>query len=163
MITGMEHGSVKSVKTILRPLPKLCAVGTYKKCYVPGATLRSTRKKQFSMIASRLLVAKKTAKRESAGRDYNRVWYCLRLGSTDTFPDGRLVPVQRYKTSKPIWIKIGEGISWATAITFGPTKSIMEEAAEDFGAERIVWLDEKNRTDFSENCQNTQLEKKGGG
>jgi len=154
---------VKSVKIVPRTLPKLCAAVTYKRPYVPGVTLINIRKKKFSMIASRLLVAKKTVRRENAGRDYNRVWYCLRLGSTDTFPDGRLVPVQRYKTSKPIWIKIGEGISWAAAITFGPTKSVMEEAAEDFGAERIVWLDEKNRTDFSENSQNTQLEKEGGG
>jgi len=115
------------------------------------------------MIANRLLVAKKTVKRESAGKNYNRVWYCLRLGSEDTFPDGLPVPPQRWKTNKPIWIKLGEGVSWAAAITFGPTKSVMEEAAEDFGAEQIVWLDRKNRTDFSENCQNTRLEKKGGG
>jgi hypothetical protein len=143
-------------------------VDTFNNSFAQNVTPRSIPRKKsllekmFSMIASRLLIDKKTFRRESDSPDYNTVWYCLRLGSTDTFPDGRSVPVQRYKTSKPIWIKLGEGISWAAAITFGPTRSVMEEAAEDFGAEQIVWVDEKNKTDFPEKSQDTRSNKKRG-
>ena len=104
----------------------------------------------------------KTIKREGTGVDYEQVWYCLRLCAAETFPDGRPVPPQRWKSFKPIWIKLGEGVSWAKAITFGPTKQVTEEAAEDFGAERIVWLDKKNPNTFSETSQDSRSDKKRG-
>lgn len=93
---------------------------------------------------------------------YETIWYCLRLGAKDRFPDGHPVPAQKWKTLKPIWIRLGEGFSWAKAITFGPAKETMLEAAESFGAKGIVWLEPKNQTEVSENSQDTRSDKKRG-
>lgn len=90
---------------------------------------------------------------------YETTWYCIRLGASDHFPDGQPVPAQKWKTLKPIWIRLGEGVSWAKAITFGPAKQTMLEAAEDFGAKRIVWLAQKNQTEFSKKSQDIESEK----
>jgi len=81
--------------------------------------------------------------KRTAGQDYETTWYCLRLSGKDTFPDGRQVPVGKWKTLKPIWIKLGEGLSWAQAITFGPALGQLYDAAGSFGAHRIVWLEKK--------------------
>lgn len=95
-------------------------------------------------VKARLFSSGKDPASESAGRDYETTWYLIRLGASDKFPDGREVPAQKWKTLKPIWIKLGEGDSWAKAITFGPAKETMYEAAQDFGAEGIVWLEEND-------------------
>ena len=108
------------------------------------------------MRDSRLMTYRKTLKREGNSQDYETIWYCIRLGSEDTFPDGNPVPAQRWKTLKPIWIRLGEGVSWAKAITFGPAKGVLEDAANKFGAKQIVWLDRKNRTVSSEICQDSR-------
>lgn len=80
-----------------------------------------------------------------AGQDYETTWYCKRLSGSDIFPDGRLVPVAKWKKLKPIWIKLGGGPSWANAITFGPVLERFYEAAESFGAKEIVWLEEREK------------------
>ncbi len=85
-------------------------------------------------------------KLEGTGRDYTAIWYVLRLCGEDKFPDGRKVPLTNWSCIKPLWIKLGEGESWAKAITFGSSREEMEQAAEDFEATGIVWLDKKNKT-----------------
>ncbi len=98
--------------------------------------------------------------KRAAGQDYETTWYCKRLSGKDTFPDGRQVPVGKWKTLKPIWIKLGEGLSWANAITFGPALGQLYDAAGSFGAHRIVWFDKKNRKPNRQHFQDTQLREK---
>jgi len=92
------------------------------------------------MISSGNLISRKTDFADSTGINYEVVWYVMRRGNGDLFPDGRVVPKGRWSTWKPIWIKLGEGDSWAEAITFGPSIDELENAADDFGAKQIVWL-----------------------
>ncbi len=116
------------------------------------------------MRSRRLLLGRKAPNVEGDIPDYEQIWYCVRLSSDDTFPDGREVPVKAgwNKSLPPIWVKLGEGISWAGAITFGAAKHVLEDAAKSFGAKRIVWLNKKNKTDFPENSQDTRSDKKRG-
>ena len=112
----------------------------------------------MSIRVRRSISGRKVPETTGTSRDYEQTWYCLRLGGRDKFPDGRPVPVQKWKTLKPIWIRIGKGASWAKAITFGPAKETMEEAAEDFGAKRIVWLNKKTKNAVPEKSQDTRSE-----
>lgn len=110
------------------------------------------------MTESRMLIEHKPTWATGDGVDYETVWYCLRRGSKEHFPDG--LPARRTKqrqgsTCKPIWIKLGEGDSWKDAITFGPAILEMERAAEDFGAIKIVWLEEKFDRPHSKVSQKT--------
>jgi len=98
------------------------------------------------MRDNKILPYRKTIKKEGTSRNYKTTWFCIRRADGETFPDGaRVNKMVKWTALKPIWIKLGKGVGWAKAITFGPTKSVMEEAAEDFGAEQIVWLDEKDK------------------
>ena len=85
-------------------------------------------------------------KRYDTVQDYTVNWYCIQRADGECFPDGR--PVPNLKRSafarsprKLVWVKLGDGKSWHQAITFGPTVSTTEEAAEDFGAAKVVWLE----------------------
>jgi len=110
------------------------------------------------------LIGKKAPNIEGDIPDYEQTWYCIPLSSDDTFPDGSEVPSRAgwSKSKPPYWIKLGEGVSWAGAITFGATKRVLVDAAKSFGAKRIVWLDRKNKTAVSEIFVNTRSEKKRG-
>jgi len=79
-------------------------------------------------------------------KDYTVNWYCIQRGDGECFPDGRVVPNLKRSAlarspRKLVWVKLGEGKSWQQAITFGPTVSTTEEAANDFGAAKLVWLE----------------------
>ena len=114
-------------------------------------------------VKNRLMYGRKTPSakhRRTAGQDYETTWFCKRLSGNDTFPDGRKVPVCKWKTLKPIWIKLGKGLSWANAITFGPALEQLYDAADSFGAKEIVWLEPKSRGANSRYFQDTQFGEK---
>ena len=97
-------------------------------------------------VRTRMMLKRKApAGKQGGATDYETTWYCKRLSGNDTFPDGRKVPVAKWKTLKPIWIKLGGGVSWANAITFGPALEALHGAADSFGAKKIVWFEPKNR------------------
>ena len=74
----------------------------------------------------------------------------------------RKVQVGKWKTLKPIWIRLGEGLSWANAITFGPALEQLYDAADSFGAKEIVWLEKKTGRPNSRYAQDLSSGKKWG-
>jgi len=113
-------------------------------------------------MRNRLMTKGKAPSAKGKGQDYETTWYCKRLSGNDTFPDGRKVPVCKWKTLKPIWIKLGKGLSWANAITFGPAVEQLHDAADSFGAKEIVWLEKKTGRPNSRYAQDMQSSGKWG-
>ena len=88
----------------------------------------------------------KEPERQGTPRNYQAIWFCVRRAAKELFPDGLEVhSTMKWTRLKPIWIKLGEGTSWRDAITFGSSKEVVEDAAEAFGAEQVVWEEQKIR------------------
>lgn len=99
-------------------------------------------------ISDRPIYGKKDTSSTPTGRDYAVTWYCIQRGHREIFPDGFPVPNTKRTAfarspRKLIWVKLGEGDSWKEAITFGPRFTATEQAAEDFCAKGIVWVEER--------------------
>jgi hypothetical protein len=109
------------------------------------------------------IYGKTEPQREGDCIDYETAWYLLRLSGGEFFPDGHAVPYKNHSGLKPIWVKLGEGTSWAQAISFGSSREETERAAEDFGATKVVWMDKKHKTASRVSSLKSKSKKKTGG